>query len=278
LQRSRNTKKTPEKSLKVSTLKSSTKTLESTLTLDDKISESPISRHGIMAAIPQNERDDIEYRIDEMIDLANTFVKPENRSSLDDIFYQWRDNPGGGSVSSDEVYKEAAIAWFDRIGEYEPISRYETFVYQQEQLTAAMKKLEDFDKWAFLQAFFSKIEKIPGEISQERFEDFESIVKAVMASEFFPYYHPTGAKRLAFNYRLVTDDAVPDTLRQYANDETLSAEKIEFFAGMRNMLVPATLKSANFNAEAKFSRAQIIEALRKTGANPKLAAARLLRG
>jgi hypothetical protein len=41
------------------------------------------------------------------------------------------------------------------------------------------------------------------------------------------------------------------------------------------------IKSANFNrptfVEAKFSRAQIIEALRKTGVNPKLAAARLLR-
>jgi hypothetical protein len=32
------------------------------------------------------------------------------------------------------------------------------------------------------------------------------------------------------------------------------------------------------NAQAQFSRAQIIEALRKTGANPKLAAARLLQG
>ena len=47
------------------------------------------------------------------------------------------------------------------------------------------------------------------------------------------------------------------------------------------MASPATfVKSAHTGnyATAKFSRAQIIEALRKTGANPKLAAARLLRG
>lgn len=47
--------------------------------------------------------------------------------------------------------------------------------------------------------------------------------------------------------------------------------------GALEMYFPTPTKSANFGTE-KFSRAQIIEALRMTGANPELAAARLLRG
>lgn len=233
-----------------------------------------------MAAIAENEKEDIEFRIDAMIDLANTFRDPGNRLYLDEIFYQWQDRVDGGIVPSDELYKKAADAWFDRIKNYEPISAYETFVYQKEQLTAAMKKLEEFDKWVFLQEFFREIKEMQGEISQEQFQDYESIVDAVMASDYFPYYSPTGTKRWAFTYRLRTDDSVPYTLKQYANDETLSAEKIEFFGAMSNKLDPTMIKSARTGnyGEAKFSRAQIIEALRKTGANPKLAAARLLRG
>jgi hypothetical protein len=107
------------------------------------------------------------------------------------------------------------------------------------------------------------------------------IFNALKEARYTPQYEPqidvALRKSLPRYVRSIDHGTSPFTVQEQLITAKNSGYEPEVIELSKQILALFEIDTNDDNAQAQFSRAQIIEALRKTGANPKLAAARLLR-
>jgi hypothetical protein len=155
------------------------------------------------------------------------------------------------------MLRQAGIAWH---GDKEPENVAAKDLDKIERLKAVMEGLDDVAKWVFYYVFFSHMLNTPTLKTDDGFTWFSRVAGTVIQSGFRTYWDPT-------NY--IDSEAFEKVFGEDAKIEKISdivkAENERYLQAQRD-------------SRAKFSRAQIVEALRKTGGDSKLAAAQLLRG
>lgn len=191
--------------------------------------------------------------------------------------------------AQDTVFSKVSSKWFS-IGKrmdifWDPIKE-QTWNNEDElvqKLVAVMQAFPVFYKWAFLHFFLTLTKDSPNSYDPDQYDYFFRVVETVIDSGFALGWEPEGYDLLAAR----RFGAHPNFDKQsihymiikfigncnYSNPKVMDERK-KYFA----RILEKSAGKSNPDANAKYSRAQIVEALRKTGGNSKLAAAQLLRG